>query len=285
MGREENIEIFQDTEKLCRTNPVLIKAWKESSARQKLILEAQQIDCKKNRYEKSAVIKVSKKRTFEAAMEHNGKKVAVLNFASASNPGGGVVNGSSAQEECLCRCSTLYYNLTEDFMWKNFYQPHRRERNPIHNDDLIYTPDVVVFKSDTAYPQLLPEASWKKVNVITCAAPNLRERPSNGFNSGDGDKSVSVSDEELESIHIKRGKKILEAAASDGNEVVILGAFGCGAFMNKPEVVAKAYAKLMEEFGNAFETIEFAVYCSPRDESNFRVFSEVLSKYLEINID
>lgn len=285
MGREENIEIFQDTEKLCRTNPVLIKAWKESSARQKLILEAQQIDCKKNRYEKSAVINVSKKRTFEAAMEHNGKKVAVLNFASASNPGGGVVNGSLAQEECLCRCSTLYYNLTEDFMWKNFYQPHRRERNPIHNDDLIYTPDVVVFKSDTAYPQLLPEASWKKVNVITCAAPNLRERPSNGFNSGDGDKSVSVSDEELESIHIKRGRKILEAAASDGNEVVILGAFGCGAFMNKPEVVAKAYAKLMEEFGNAFETIEFAVYCSPRDESNFRVFSEVLSKYLEINID
>lgn len=275
MSRDENIEIFKDTEKLCRTNPVLIKAWKESSARQKLILEAETIDCKKNRFETSAVIKVSKKRTFEAAMDYDGRKVAVLNFASASNPGGGVVNGSSAQEECLCRCSTLYYNLTEDFLWKKFYQPHRRERNPIHNDDLIYTPDVVVFKSDTAYPQLLPEASWKKVNVITCAAPNLRERPSNGFNSGDGDKSVSVSDEELEAIHIRRGRKILEAAAAEENDVVILGAFGCGAFMNKPEVVAKAYAKLMEEFGNAFETIEFAVYCSPRDESNFKIFEEV----------
>lgn len=278
MSREENIEIFKDTEKLCRTNYALTKAWKESSARQKLILEAETIDCKKNRFKTPAVIKVSKKRTFEAAMGYNRKKVAVLNFASASNPGGGVVNGSSAQEECLCRCSTLYYNLTEDFMWKNFYQPHRRERNPIHNDDLIYTPDVVIFKSDTTYPQLLPEANWKKVNVITCAAPNLRERPSNGFNSGDGDKSVSVSDEELEAIHIKRGRKILKAAAADENDVVVLGAFGCGAFMNKPEVVAKAYARLVEEFGNAFETIEFAVYCSPRDESNFRIFEEVFSK-------
>lgn len=276
LSREENIEIFKDTETLCRTNPLLIKAWKESSAKQKLILEAQQIDCEKNRYEKPAVVKVSKKRTFEAAMEYNGKKIAVLNFASASNPGGGVVNGSSAQEECLCRCSTLYYNLTEDFMWKNFYQPHRRERNPIHNDDLIYTPDVVIFKSDTAYPQLLPEASWEKVNVITCAAPNLRERPSNSFNSGDGDKAISISDEELEAVHIKRGRKILEAAAADENEVIVLGAFGCGAFMNKPEVVAKAYAKLVEEFKNAFETIEFAVYCSQRDDFNFRIFNKFL---------
>ena len=56
-----------------------------------------------------------------------------------------------------------------------------------------------------------------------------------------------------EQIHITRGRKILEAAAADKNEVLILGAFGCGAFMNKPEVVAGAYKKLMGEFQNAFE--------------------------------
>lgn len=276
MSREENIEIFRDTEKLCKTNPFLIKAWKYSSENQKLILENESVDFVKNKYEKQAKITVSKNRTFEAAMEYNDKKVAVLNFASASNPGGGVVNGSSAQEECLCRCSTLYYNLTEDYMWKNFYLTHRHASNPIHNDDLIYTPDVVVFKSDTAYPRLMPNSRWKKVNVITCAAPNLRERPSNSFNLGDGNNAVSVTDEELENIHIKRGRKILEVAAANENEVVILGAFGCGAFMNKPEVVAKAYAKLIDEFKNTFQEIQFAVYCSPRDESNFRIFSEIL---------
>ena len=278
MSREDNIEIFRDTEKLCKTNPLLIQAWKKSSANQKLILENEVIDCEKQVYEKPTTIVVSKKRTFEAAMGYSGKKVAVLNFASASNPGGGVVNGSSAQEECLCRCSTLYYNLTEDYMWKNFYLPHRHQGNPIHNDDLIYTPDVVIFKSDTVYPRFMPEAGWKKVNVITCAAPNLRERPSNGFNSGDGNRAVIISDSELEKIHIKRGRKILEAATANKNEVVILGAFGCGAFMNKPEVVANAYKQIIEEFKNAFETIEFAVYCSPRDDSNFRVFSDILKR-------
>ena len=274
MGREENKEIFQDTEKLCRTNPALIQAWKSSSEKQKLILENEAVIYEKQIYETPTKIIVSKKRTFEAAMDYPGKKVAVLNFASASNPGGGVVNGSSAQEECLCRCSTLYYNLTEDFMWKNFYQPHRHAANPIHNDDLIYTPDVVIFKSDTPYPRLLPQNKWTKVNVITCAAPNLRERPSNAFNTGDGNQAVKISPAQLEQIHIQRGRKILATAAANKNEVIILGAFGCGAFMNNPEIVANAYTKLVEEFKNAFKVIEFAIYCSPRDDSNFRIFSD-----------
>ena len=225
-------------------------------------------------YETPTKVIVSNKRTFEAAIDYQEKKVAVLNFASASNPGGGVVNGSSAQEECLCRCSTLYCNLTEDFMWKNFYQPHRHAANPIHNDDLIYTPDVVIFKSDTPYPRLLPQNKWAKVNVITCAAPNLRERPSNAFNTGDGNQAVKISPAQLEQIHIQRGRKILATAAANKNEVIILGAFGCGAFMNNPEIVANAYTKLVEEFKNAFKVIEFAIYCSPRDDSNFRIFSD-----------
>ena len=113
--------------------------------------------------------------------------------------------------------------------------------------------------------------------MITCAAPNLRERPSNAFNSGDGNSAAKISDDELEQIHIRRGRKILETAAANKNEVVILGAFGCGAFMNNPEVVARAYKKLIEEFKYTFETIEFAIYCSPRDDSNFRIFNVIMN--------
>lgn len=47
-----------------------------------------------------------------------------------------------------------------------------------------------------------------------------------------------------------------------------MGAFGCGAFCNPPEVVAEAFAETIKEFLYDFETIEFAVYCFARDTKN-----------------
>ena len=277
MGRTENAEVFRDTEKLYKTNIILKESVVNSINFQKLILEGEKLpDTEKKVYAEPAKLVVSKKRSYEAAQGYKGQKVCVHNFASASNPGGGVVNGASAQEECLCRCSTLYPCLATDEMWKGFYEPHRRAHDPIHNDDIIYTPDVTVFKTDTANPVLMDEEDWYQVNVVTCAAPNLRAVPSNTYNSGDGNKSVKISDKELQAIHEKRLRRILDVALMNGDEVVILGAFGCGAFMNDPHVVAKAAKAVVEEYKYAFETIEFAVYCSPRDERNYEVFKSEL---------
>ena len=285
--REDNINIFENTVDICSKNEKLKSAIKASRAAQKLILENESVEtvmgvsdlsAARKRFEEKAQIVVSKKRTFEAAggYKDGAASVAVLNFASASNPGGGVVNGASAQEECLCRCSTLYFNLDVDSNLAGFYLPHRKAGNPLHNDDIIYTPGVVIFKSDTSYPQLVKETAWQNVNVITCAAPNLREQPSNRYNTGDGNASIKISDADLQTLHEKRGRRILDVALAGGNDVVILGAFGCGAFRNKPEVVAQAYKNILTEYEHAFKVIEFAVYCSPRDESNYQVFKNVL---------
>lgn len=254
MGREENVLIFQDTERLSKTNGKLNADLKASASGQKLILETDALEKPNlNIYDEPAKVIVSKKRTFEAAKAYRDNKVAVHNFASASNPGGGVVRGSTAQEECLCRCSYLYFCLNSPDMWDGFYTPHKQARNPLHNDDIIYTPEVTVFKSDTNNPALLPENEWYKVNVITCAAPNLRAMPSNKHNTGDGKKAAKISDKEMLEIHEKRLRRILDVAVSEGNDTVILGAFGCGAFMNKANIVAYAAKNVIKDYMHAFK--------------------------------
>ena len=135
---------------------------------------------------------------------YNNKRVCVLNFASATNPGGGVTKGSSAQEEAICRVSTLYPCLNERRIMKSFYYPHRDAHDSLHNDDAVYTPGVVVFKSDTSYPVLLDREKWFNVNVITSAAPNLRKNPGNYMNAGVGSGIVDISNEDLFSLLERR---------------------------------------------------------------------------------
>ena len=279
MGRDENRLVFQDTEKMCMTNKTLVEAIKRSNKEQSIILENDEIEglAKEKRYDEPAKILVSKNRSFYAAAGYKDMKVCVHNFASASNPGGGVANGASAQEEALCRCSTLYFNLSDYACMQSFYYPHRNAHDPIHNDDCIYTPDVVVFKSDTSDPRNMKEDDWYKVDVITCAAPNLRSQPSNAHNTGDGNVAAFVDNKRLYEIHYKKMLRILDIVKSKGAEAVILGAFGCGAFRNDPETVARAMKTAIEERKYDFRVIELAVYCPPADERNYDVFKRVFA--------
>lgn len=267
MTRDDNITIFEDTKRLFESDPVLVRAVKHSQAHQKVILETDPFPGVSPRYDKPANIIVTPKRTFEAAQAYQGQQVCVLNFASARHPGGGVVRGTFAQEESLCRCSTLYPCLTSQTVWEPFYGAHRKQKDQRYNDDCIYTPDVVVFKSDTRQPRFLPKTAWWKTNVITCAAPNLRT---------DREGYIPVSDEELYQIHARRMRRILDIATENRNEVMILGAYGCGAFQNPPEVVASALNQAVKEYRHHFRTIEFAIYCSPRDKRNYEVFQQII---------
>lgn len=265
--RQKRIEIFKDTEKSCKSNPTLLSAVTNSIKNQVVYLESASIPDEQKSCPMPCNVLVSKKRTFEAAADYAkvGKKVCVLNFASAMSPGGGVVNGSGAQEECLCRCSTLYPCLSAAYVEFHGYHKNLLDEgkiNGLYNDDCIFTPDVVVFKTDTLLPETMAESDWYKVDVITCAAPNLgRER--------------NCSDEKLFEIHKKRLEQILKIAAFHGAEVLILGAFGCGAFHNPPEIVAKAEKEILADFKDKFETVEFAVFCPPTRSENYDTFKEV----------
>ncbi len=272
--KEENIKIFRDTLKQIANDDQLQEFVKHSKTHQNFYSGRMEFDMKPEDYPSyfgKADIVVTKNGSFNAARRYSQSKVAVLNFASATNPGGGVTKGSNAQEECLCRCSTLYECLNTDWAKEHFYEPHRRSGTPLHNDDIIFTPGVVIIKSDS-YTGLYQRMH---VDVITCAAPNLRETPANAYNHENGE-GIKVTDEELYEIHKKRADKILNCALYHGDDTVILGAFGCGAFKNPPEVVAKAYKDIItEKYLYKFRHIEFAVYCG-RDDTNYKVFSRIL---------
>lgn len=280
--RTQNIEIFKDTEKLCKTNPKLKNAITESTNRQYVVKEGDVIEYnREHRFSELAQVIVSKKRSLEAARAYSGQKVCVHNFASATNPGGGVTKGSSAQEEAICRCSTLYFNINESKITDDFYVRHRQmlrigQLDARYNDDCIYTPGVVVFKEDTAFPKRLQEKEWYQVDVITCAAPNLRERTSNMMNPDGGTKPIRLKDKELKDIHEKRMRRIFDIAKKEKVDVLILGAFGCGAFQNSPRVVADAMATVVKEYQYDFAVIEFAVYCPPGNAENHDVFKRRL---------
>jgi uncharacterized protein (TIGR02452 family) len=252
----------------------LLRSVEQSIAMQQFIAEGTEIVLPQPPNTEQARLIITKNRSFEAARQYaeQGYRVAVLNFASSTNPGGGVISGASAQEECLCRVSTLYSCLKAESMWDRFYEPHRKTANPLHNDDIIYTKDVLIFKDDDYQPLEKPFM----VDVITCAAPTLREKASNRFNPYDGDKAPDITSEELLAIHEKRGRKIISAAAVNGAQVLILGAFGCGAFRNDPKVVAQAYKNILPDYLRYFNAVEFAVYCRAYDLHNYNIFKEVL---------
>lgn len=274
--RTKNVNIFKDSVSLMKESIRLQQAIKESVNKQKLYLETEGITVPESKALSCKTV-ISAKRSFEAASTYAraGKKAAVLNFASSTNPGGGVTHGSSAQEECLCRCSTLYPCLNIDMMWNKFYKPHRKAKDPLYNDDCLYTPGVIVFKSDISFPERMEEKDWYQVDVITCAAPNLRNMPRNLRNPFAGKDPADIEDDGLYGLHLRRLERVFRVAAANGAEVLVLGAFGCGAFCNPPAVIARAFKAVQEKYASYFETIEYAVFCGGHETQNHDAFCEV----------
>lgn len=273
--RQKNVVVFEDTMNIYRSEESIKKAIVQQKKETKLYLEEDEIKLPENensRYEKACTIIVSKKRTLEAAegliKKHPESKVAVLNFASATNPGGGVIQGSSAQEESICRCSTLYPVLNQQQLYEDFYGYHRMRKDVLYTNRCIYTPKILVFKSDSIEPTYLEKKDWYAVDVITCAAPNLRM---NEYN-------VLSRTESLAQLISDRIERILQVAIANQVDCLILGAFGCGAFCNPVDVVAEAFAKNIEKYSHAFQTIEFAIYCKEYETENYEIFQKTLIK-------
>lgn len=169
--------------------------------------------------------------------------VAVLNFASARNPGGGYVRGAKAQEEALCRASALYETLLEA---PEYYAVHRAERSTFYTDRVIHSPGVPVFRDDRGALLEIPF----RAGFLTSPAPNAgtirRQEPERAA--------------EIPGALLRRGERVLEVAALHGYRRLVLGAWGCGVFRNDPGQVAEAFRALLTgRFADTFERVVFGI--------------------------
>jgi uncharacterized protein (TIGR02452 family) len=194
--------------------------------------------------------------------------VAVLNFASARNPGGGFLNGAQAQEEALCRASALYTCLLRA---REFYDHHRAHRDPFYTDRVIHSPAVPVFRDDRG--GLLDEPYT--VGFLTAAAPNagvvLRTAPERAPQLG---PALAV-----------RAERVLETAAAHGYRRLVLGAWGCGVFQNDSAQVAGAFHDLLVNgrFAGAFDHVVFGVLDRTRDQATRGSFEQAFAHVRAFN--
>jgi len=79
----------------------------------------------------------------------------------------------------------------------------------------------------------------------------------------------------LPKVFEDRFKTILSVAKANGADNVVLGAFGCGVFGNDPSMVASSAKAALKDF--SFRNVEFAVYCTEWDRTNFEAFDAVFA--------
>lgn len=190
------------------------------------------------------------------------KTTAILNFADALTPGGLVWSGASTQEEHICRCSNLYASLTTPQANERYYKINSVFLpSGVYTDNIIYSTDVLFFRSGKDYRFLDDPYT---MDVITCPAPSAR-----------------LSAKNAQSIIFNRVDEIVKSAIINNVDNLILGAWGCGAFGQNPEIVAKAFRKSLKKYP-AFDNVIFAIRSCRADYAtkttdNYSVFKEVLS--------
>ncbi|WP_328584284.1 TIGR02452 family protein [Streptomyces sp. NBC_00370] len=192
--------------------------------------------------------------------------VAVLNFASARNPGGGYLNGAQAQEEALCRASALYATLLRA---PEFYAHHREDRSPFYTDRVIHSPGVPVFRDDRGRLLAVPF----RAGFLTSPAPN----------AGVIARRVPDESHRVPAALASRAERVLETAAESGYRRLVLGAWGCGVFQNDPAQVAGTFRALLTgdgRFAGHFDETVFAVLDRTAARTTLSAFRDVLADVL-----
>lgn len=187
--------------------------------------------------------------------------MAVLAFASFTNPGGGYIQGYLGQEATLCADSYLYNVLDKQRKW--YGENRRRNINcELYRNRALVVPAVRFDRNHVhAY-----------ADVIVAAAPNVRRAR----------QEYRVSDDALLDALRDRIRFVLAVCDELGREKLVLGAWGCDNNGFDAEAVAELFREELASGDFKVKQVFFAVPSTRWDE-DFAKFEHVLASFPERN--
>lgn len=292
MTREERIKVWKDTVDAVNDGSYesesgeVIEFTKQDEMKAESVFYAAKCKCGNVTVEASAkkaevsvinddCLKVAERLTEE------GLETCVLNMASFLRPGGGVMSGSAAQEEDIFRRTNIFKSLFQYSILAADYGVEENEQQyPLERTyGAIYTPHVTVFRGSSAEGYKYLDKPFM-VNVVSVAAV---KRPQIVGNR-------DIQDWVKNTIG-RKVMQMLDIAICHGNDAIVLGAFGCGAYATPPEPVAKIFKAVLEmdRYAKAFDKVVFAVlddansHKAHNPEGNYKPFKEILESNTERN--
>lgn len=187
--------------------------------------------------------------------------MAVLDFASFTNPGGGYIQGYLGQEATLCADSYLYNVLDKQRKW--YGENRRRNINcELYRNRALVVPAVRFDRNHVhAY-----------ADVIVAAAPNAKRAR----------QEYRVGDDALLDALRDRIRFVLAICDELGREKLVLGAWGCDNNGFDAEAVAELFRKDLASGDFKVKQVFFAVPSTRWDE-DFAKFEHVLANFPERN--
>ncbi|KGI73703.1 TIGR02452 family protein [Collinsella sp. 4_8_47FAA] len=187
--------------------------------------------------------------------------MAVLAFASFTNPGGGYIQGYLGQEATLCADSYLYNVLDKQRKW--YGENRRRNINcELYRNRALVVPAVRFDRNHVhAY-----------ADVIVAAAPNAKRAR----------QEYRVGDDALLDALRDRIRFVLAICDELGREKLVLGAWGCDNNGFDAEAVAELFRKELASGDFKVKQVFFAVPSTRWDE-DFAKFGHVLANFPDRN--
>lgn len=263
--RQSNVKVWEDTFSLVETG--IFKNIKISPSIKLSFNDLAKIKDTQNESEctldahTNPILEIINEDTFTCAqrVRRLGYNPLVLNMACDTTPGGGVRKGAQAQEENLFRRS-------------NYYKFLPSELYPILDDEVIYSPNVSVFK-DKDYKLLTNKFA---IACIACAAirsPRVQWIIITDDTNIDMKQRIFYHNEDY-LLTKDKIRSIFKVAYFYGHDSLILGALGCGAFHNPPEAVAQIFNEVLAEYKYCFKYFCFAIYSI--NDPNYDIFMKYI---------